>query len=345
MRLVTLFLIAAFAASTVDAASYQKIDGTIVDPIWNWVLDEPHSYTGEDLKANANLSYADLTGADLYGVNLWDADLRYASLSNAYMIGADLRNSSLDYANLSGADLSRALLTEANLTNVDLLLADLSRADLTNANLTNANLTDTDLDDAFLFSANLTNANLTGSNLTTVNGWDDAHWTDAFYYTNNVPTWASGTVWQENGMDQAWRDSAGILAIDPTSGDINGDGVFDAADYTVWQDNGGDQIDYRTWKDHFTGEFIGDFNDNGVVDAADYTVWLDNLGLRSPIPVSHKWFPWRWEDRIDYRTWKNHFGQSIATWAQADHVPEPTTLLLALLALVAAPLRVRCGTK
>jgi len=32
------------------------------------------------------------------------------------------------------------------------------------------------------------------------------------------------------------------LAIDPTSGDINSDGVFDAADYTVWQDNGGDQI-------------------------------------------------------------------------------------------------------
>ena len=52
-------------------------------------------------------------------------------------------------------------------------------------------------------------------------------------------------------MDQAWRDSEGILAIDPTSGDINSDGVFDAADYTVWQDNGGDQIDYRTWKDHF----------------------------------------------------------------------------------------------
>ena len=33
MRLTTLFLIAAFAASTVDAASYQKTDGTIVDPL------------------------------------------------------------------------------------------------------------------------------------------------------------------------------------------------------------------------------------------------------------------------------------------------------------------------
>ena len=54
-----------------------------------------------------------------------------------------------------------------------------------------------------------------------------------------------------------------------------------------------------------------------MFDAADYTVWQDNG-----------------DDQTDYRTWKDHFGESI---------PEPTTLLLALLALVAAPLRVRCG--
>ena len=123
-----------------------------------------------------------------------------------------------------------------------------------------------------LTKAHLGRANLTG-----------AIWTDAYllpYYTDSEPNWHSN-------MDQAWRDSAGILAIDLTSGDINSDGVFDAADYTVWQDNGGDQIDYRTWKDNF--------------------------------------------------------GESIASGSGADHVPEPTTLLLTLLALVAAPLRVRCG--
>jgi len=72
MRLVTLFLIAAFAASTVGAASYQKTDGTIVDPIWNWALDEPYSYTGEDLKTNANLSNADLTGSNLAAAMYWE---------------------------------------------------------------------------------------------------------------------------------------------------------------------------------------------------------------------------------------------------------------------------------
>ena len=86
-------------------------------------------------------------------------------------------------------------------------------------------------------------------------------------------------------MDQAWRDSAGILAIDPTSGDFNSDGVFDAADYTVWQDNGGDPIDYRSWKDHFS--------------------------------------------------------ESIFGGSEAAPVPEPATLLLALLALAAVPLRMR----
>ena len=74
------------------------------------------------------------------------------------------------------------------------------------------------------------------------------NWTNAFYYTDNEPTWHAR-------MDQAWQDYAGIVAIHPTSGDFNSDGVFDAADYTLWKDNGGDQIDYRTWKDNF-GESI-----------------------------------------------------------------------------------------
>ena len=80
MRLVTLFLIAAFAASTVDAASYQKIDGTIVDPILN-IIGGIHDYSGINLEPGADLSgayrpyanlpYAELTGADRNaGMNL-----------------------------------------------------------------------------------------------------------------------------------------------------------------------------------------------------------------------------------------------------------------------------------
>jgi hypothetical protein len=213
MRLVTLFLIAAFAASTVDAASYQKTGGTIVDPMLDR-YGEPHIYNGANLEPHANLRDADLSDANLYHANLWGADLWGANLWGANLWGANLSYADLSYADLSGADLTGVRRENTNLT-------------------------------------------------------------DAYYYTDNIPTWNSG-------MDQAWRDSEGILAIEPTSGDINSDGVFDAADYTVWQDNGGDPIDYRTWKDYF--------------------------------------------------------GQSIASGSGADHVPEPTTLLLALLALVAVPL-------
>jgi hypothetical protein len=59
MRLVTLFLIAAFAASTVSTASYQKRDGTVIDLILDRTR-EPLSYSGANLEPNANLPYARL---------------------------------------------------------------------------------------------------------------------------------------------------------------------------------------------------------------------------------------------------------------------------------------------
>ena len=52
-----MFIVATFTASNIDAASYQKTDGTIVDPI----LDnsgEPHSYSGANIERYADLSYA-----------------------------------------------------------------------------------------------------------------------------------------------------------------------------------------------------------------------------------------------------------------------------------------------
>lgn len=57
--------------------------------------------------------------------------------------------------------------------------------------------------------ANLSAANLSGSILKP-NYFEAAIWTDAFYCTDNEPTWHSG-------MDAAWRESVGILALAPTS--------------------------------------------------------------------------------------------------------------------------------
>ena len=158
------------------------------------------------------------------------------------------------------------------------------------------NLQLADLSEANLTNAVLFGANLSGSNLTDVKNWVSASWPYAYYYTDNVPVW-------DSGMDQAWQDYAGIVAIDPTSGDFNYDGVFDAADYTVWQDN--------------LGLSASALNGNGS-------------GAATVV-------------RNDYLEWRYYFYRSTASGSGADHVPEPTTLLLALLALVAAPLRVRCG--
>ena len=76
---------------------------------------------------------ADLSGADLRGANL-----RCANLSGANLRGANLRCANLSGANLSGADLSCADLSRANLSGADLRGANLSRADLRGANLSRA---------------------------------------------------------------------------------------------------------------------------------------------------------------------------------------------------------------
>ena len=64
MRTITLFLFAALAVTSVDAASYQKNDGTIVDPIRDR-FNNPHPYSGVNLEPHAYLPGADLSGAKL----------------------------------------------------------------------------------------------------------------------------------------------------------------------------------------------------------------------------------------------------------------------------------------
>ena len=96
MRRITLIIILLFSATAVDAAWYQKIDGSIVDPIqsnYGWDL----SYSGNNLEPNA-----DLTGADLRWADLTDANLREADLRRADLRWADLRGANLTDANLHG---------------------------------------------------------------------------------------------------------------------------------------------------------------------------------------------------------------------------------------------------
>ena len=70
MRTITLFLFAALAVTSIDAASYEQIGGTIIDPI-QLVTGGDLSYYGNNLEPYASLDRREpeqprsLTGANL----------------------------------------------------------------------------------------------------------------------------------------------------------------------------------------------------------------------------------------------------------------------------------------
>jgi uncharacterized protein YjbI with pentapeptide repeats len=72
------------------------------------------------------------------GMKLNEADLSRADLNGANLNGADLNRAKLNRANLSGVDLSGAYLNEADLRAADLRAAYLIEADLRQADLRGA---------------------------------------------------------------------------------------------------------------------------------------------------------------------------------------------------------------
>jgi hypothetical protein len=112
----------------------------------------PHlAYLGsrDDFKSErANLSCANLMGANLRLADLSCADLMGANLRLADLSCADLRDANLRLANLRDANLMGANLRDANLSCTDLSCANLMGANLRLANLRLANLRDANLSNA-----------------------------------------------------------------------------------------------------------------------------------------------------------------------------------------------------
>jgi hypothetical protein len=78
----------------------------------------------------------------------------------------------------------------------------------------------------------------------------------------------------------------------------------------------------------------GDYNDNGTVDAADYAVWRNNVGTSLALP--NEGATPGMVTQEDYTAWRTNFGSaSVAGAAASTAAPEPGTLLLGLLSLVA----------
>ena len=189
MKSIALALLAALtlSAGSVSAASYQMRDGTIVDPIKNWFGGDL-AYSGPNLEPGANLVGANLSNADLSNADLQGADLRYADLQSTYLNYADLSNANLNYA------------------------------DLSHANLSNASLSDSNLSSTLLYSADF------GGTAS----WLWATWTGAKYSINAVDHLGNpipDTIFP-TGMDQAWRDAAGVVAVpEPTTALLFGFGL------------------------------------------------------------------------------------------------------------------------
>ena len=129
------------------------------------ILDEHLLWLNGEGGSRANLSNADLFGANLRCANLSNADLFGANLRCANLSNANLRNANLRDADLRGADLSCANLSNANLFGANLRGANLRDADLRGADLSCANLRGADLSGVNLSCANLSNANLSGASM------------------------------------------------------------------------------------------------------------------------------------------------------------------------------------
>jgi hypothetical protein len=141
-----------------------------------------NAWRKQNWKIDPDLSGANLTEADLSGVNFDGVDLSYAKLTDAQLNAAsfhraDLSNADLSLAGLSLADLRRVKLTKADLTATDLFLADLSFATLDGANFKDAILRSAifrgaDLSGANFVSAKLLETTFADNDLSLVKGLD-----------------------------------------------------------------------------------------------------------------------------------------------------------------------------
>ncbi len=119
-------------------------------------------------------------------------------------------------------------------------------------------------------------------------------------YQYTFTTWLMSGTLDEVQTHMNWLKSnnlRGQITVADLSGDYNGNGTVDAADYVVWRNTLGQQA---------VG-FAADGNGNSEIDAGDLAVWRANFGLS-----------------------RSGAGSSVAYAV----VPEPTTMFLLLFAVI-----------
>jgi hypothetical protein len=89
------------------------------------------------------------------------------------------------------------------------------------------------------------------------------------------------------------------------------------------------QIDLRTPAPGPTG----DYNGNGAVDAADYVVWRDTLNQTVSMGTGSDGNGNGTVDAADYNFWRARFSNTVPGVGSAASAPEPTTVALFLVAI------------
>jgi hypothetical protein len=78
----------------------------------------------------------------------------------------------------------------------------------------------------------------------------------------------------------------------------------------------------------------GDYNGNGQVDAADYVVWRDTQSQTATSGQGADGNANGTIDQADYEFWRARFGNAVSGVGNAAAVPEPATQLLAVACLM-----------
>jgi len=214
-----------------SASSYQKTDGTVVDPIRIHTSYDPagipSSYSGPNLEPGVVSVGASVGSTDLDEADLENANLAGANFFEAFLIGADLRSAILTaadfrYAHLQGSDMGGAVLDGASLSFVD----GLTDVNLNGASLQGAEIWFSYLDGTTLVGADLCGASLAYSQMTSVNlslaDFRGADLTGALFLSTTIhplgpPVYDGATNFAETGFDPVaagWRLAAAVPALD-----------------------------------------------------------------------------------------------------------------------------------
>jgi hypothetical protein len=143
----------------------------------------------------------------------------------------------------------------------------------------------------------------------------------------------SGGDWWTMGPFSGTLPLAKSLSLTPGAGAARGS-------YTINATLAGGIEDWSK-----TGSFIvkvgvpGDYNDNGVVDAGDYVLWRKGGSLQFEVDTPGT------VNAADYTAWRARFSKTTAGAGSGsvmiNEVPEPVTLMLVVLGLLAIPVFAR----